>query len=84
MTMIAVGVLVLDGALLTVAGLWSDRLGLILSGVALIGLAGAVILLWRRQVRVLAEINKARAEIRDEAVALRELLKERKGLRTED
>ena len=81
MTVIAVGVLLLDGVLLGVAGLWSDRPGLMISGIVLLGLAGGVVLLWRRQLRILAEINAARAEMREEASALRELVRVR---RTED
>ena len=85
LTIVAVGVLSLDGALLLAAGLWSHRPILLAPGAVLLALALGVHLLWRRQLRVLAEIAQARAEIRAEVQALQGVLREKgKGLRTED
>ncbi len=48
----------LDGALLTMAGVWSGRLGLILWGIAFGAGAVAVFFFWRRHLQRLREINK--------------------------
>ena len=58
-TVLAVGFLVLDGALLTMAGVWSGRFGLILWGVGFGAAAAGVFYYWRRHLRRLREINKA-------------------------
>jgi hypothetical protein len=57
-TVLAVGFLVLDGALLTMAGVWSGRLGLILWGIVCGAGAAGVFYYWRRHLRGLREINK--------------------------
>ncbi len=75
LTYLAVGFLLLDAALLLLAGLWSRRTGLIAGAVICGGLAAAVLLLWRRQRRLLAEMAEAREAVRTEARALRELLR---------
>ena len=73
----AVGFLALDGALLTLAGLWSGRLGLVLWGVGLGVAAVAVVLYWRRylgQLRALSvgledrfrELQELEADLRRE------------------
>lgn len=75
LTYLAVGFLLLDAVLLGLAGLWSRRPGLI-GGAALCGgLALAVLLLWRRQRRLLAEMADAREAVQTEARALRDLLR---------
>ncbi len=48
----------LDGALLTMAGVWSGRLGLILWGIVFGAGAVVVFYFWRRHLRRLREINK--------------------------
>jgi len=75
LTYLAVGFLLLDGVLLGLAGLWSHRPGLIAGGVLCGALAGGVLLLWRRQRRLLAEMADARRAVSAEARALRELLR---------
>lgn len=75
LTYLAVGFLLLDGVLLGLAGLWSGRPGLLAGAVACAGLAAGVVLLWRRQRRLLAEMAEAREAVRTEARALRELLR---------
>ncbi len=56
-TVVAVGFLALDGALLLLAGAWSGRLGLgVWGGVFLVG-AVVVVVFWRRHVRRLAELR---------------------------
>ena len=46
-TVVAVGFLGMDGALLALAGLWSGRVGLVLWGVGLGAAAAAVVFYWR-------------------------------------
>lgn len=75
LTQIAVGFLLLDGVLLLCAGVWSRHPGLIGAAVACGALATGVLLLWRRQRRLLVEMAEARKAVRDEARALRELLR---------
>jgi HAMP domain-containing protein len=84
LTVIAVGALCLDGVLLGLAGLWSSRPVLILIGAGLLLLAVCVVLLWRRHQRTLAEISAVRAEVRAEALAIRELIKRSEELEAED
>ena len=79
LTIIAVGVLSLDGVLLLLAGLWSHRLILLALGAVMLVLAGGVYLLWRRQVRVLDEIAQTRAEVRAEVEAIQGMLREKKN-----
>ena len=78
LTIIAVGVLSLDGVLLLVAGLWSHRPILLALGAVLLVLTVGVYLLWRRQVKVLEEIAQARAEMRAEVQALQGMLREKR------
>ncbi len=75
LTYLAVGFLLLDAALLLLAGLWSRSPGLIGAAALCGGLAAGVLLLWRRQQRLLAEMADAREAVRTEARALRELLR---------
>lgn len=74
-TIVAAGVLVLDGVLLGLAGLWGRRYGLLLgAGVCLLAAVG-VGLLWRRYQRQLAEVEAARIAVREEVLALRALVR---------
>jgi hypothetical protein len=75
MTWLAVGFLVLDGALLLLAGLWGGQAGLVVGGVTCLVGAGAVWALWQRHRRAVAELAEARRAVRDEARALRDLLR---------
>lgn len=66
----AIGFLLLDAGLLIVAGVELDRLSLVLWGALCAVGAGAVVLIWRRYVARLAELERDREELRAE---LREL-----------
>ena len=75
-TRAAVALLALDGAALLVGGIAVGHIPLVVAGVALC--SGAVLVLWygRWHRRQLAEIAAARAALRDEAHALRDLIRE--------
>jgi len=75
LTYLGVGFLLLDGVLLFLAGVWSRHPGLIGGALACGAIAGGVLLLWRRQQRLLAEMAVAREAVRQEAGALRDLLR---------
>ena len=75
MTWLAVGFLALDGVLLLLAGLWGRRAGPAIGGTACLVGAGAAWALWRRHRRALADLAEARRAVRDEARALRDLLR---------
>lgn len=75
LTVFAVGCVLLDGVLLLLAGVWSGHPGLIAGAVICGILAVGVLFLWRRQQRLLAEMVEARQAVRDEALALRDLLR---------
>jgi hypothetical protein len=75
MTLVAVGCLILDGVLLALAGFWARRAELVLGGATSLVLALAVVYLWRRHKRTLAELRRARREVADEARALRDLVR---------
>jgi hypothetical protein len=74
-TLLAVGFLALDGVLLLVAGLWEQAAGPAIGGVACLTAAGLVLFLWRRHRRAVADLADARRAVRDEARALRDLLR---------
>ena len=74
-TIVAVGVLVLDGALLGLAGLWERRYGLLLGAGACLLAAVGVGALWRRYQRQLEEVEAARLAVKDEVLALRALVR---------
>jgi uncharacterized oligopeptide transporter (OPT) family protein len=76
LTIIAVGVLSLDGVLLLLAGLWSHRSILLGLGAVMLASAGGVYLLWRRQLKMLQEIAQAKAEMRAEVQAIQGLIRE--------
>jgi hypothetical protein len=78
LTIVAVGVLSLDGVLLLLAGLWSHRSILLGLGAVMLVSAGGVYLLWRRQLKVLEEIAQAKAEMRAEVQAMQGMLREKR------
>ncbi len=75
MTLFAVGVLLLDGVLLFLVGLWGRSAGFLLSGATCLVAALAVTVYWRRHRRTLAELAEARREVQSEARALRDLIR---------
>ena len=74
-TRLAVGFLILDGVLLVVAGLWGQSTGPAVGGIVCLLVAGLVLILWRRHRRAVADLAEARQAVRDEARALRDLLR---------
>ena len=74
LTTVGVGVLLLDAALLAIAGVALDRWALLAGGAAFALLALLVALGWRRYRRTLTEIESARKEMRRDVEAIRELL----------
>lgn len=77
LTTCAVGFLLLDAILLGYGGVVLRRSGLLLAAVVCAAAAVAVILLWRRYRRTLADLDIARADIRREVEAIRDLLNTR-------
>jgi uncharacterized membrane protein YccC len=78
MTTFAVGLLVLDGALLLIAAYWARNWLLGVLGAAFIGMAGVVILYWRRYQQALEDVMRARDALKEEAQELRRLIQQRK------
>ena len=74
-TLLAVGFLILDGVLLLIAGPWGRSAGPAIGGMVCLFVAGLVLILWRRHRRAVAELAEARRALRDEARALRDLLR---------
>lgn len=72
----AVGFLLLDAALLAWAGVELRRAGLVAGAVACAFAAGAVVLLWRRYRRALADLDAGRDEMKAEVEAIRRLLRD--------
>ena len=75
LTLLAAGFLAFDGAALAGLGIWSGRDGFLVAGVVLFLSSGLVLLLWRRHLRRLDEIDEARRDLREEAEELRRLLR---------
>lgn len=73
---VAIGFLSLDALLLGVGGAAAGRPALVAGAGACLLLAGAVVLLWKRYRRALADIAAERRAMRDEAQSLRELLRQ--------
>jgi hypothetical protein len=73
---IAIGFLSLDAVLLGIGGVASGRRWLLAGAGICLMLAGAVVLLWRRYRRALADIAAERRAMRDEAQSLRDLLRQ--------
>jgi uncharacterized membrane protein YccC len=72
----AVGFLLLDAVLLSWFGLELSRPSLVSGGIACGVAACAVVLMWRRYRRTLADLEVRRREMRAEVEVLRDLLKE--------
>ncbi len=70
LTVLAVGFLLLDGALLLLAGMWSGRLGLIVWGTVFVLGAIGVGAYWKRHTRHLRELQEA---LQTEAMELHRL-----------
>jgi len=73
---VGIGFFSLDALLLGIAGAASGRPGLLAGAAVCLLLAGAVVLLWKRYRRALADIAAERRAMRDEAQSLRELLRQ--------
>ena len=73
----AVGFLLLDAVLLVWAGVDLRRTGLVVGGVLCALAAVAVVILWRRYRRTLADLDTGRADMKAEAEAIRRLLREK-------
>ena len=71
----AVGLLALDAVLLVLAGVWLRRAGLVAWGVVLGMLAAAPIVLWRRYVRQMDEVDGARHAMAQELRHLQQTLR---------
>ena len=78
MTTFAVGLLLLDGALLLIAAIWTRSWLLGVLGIAFVFMAGAVVVYWRRYQQALEDVSRARDALKAEAQELRRLLQERK------
>jgi membrane protein implicated in regulation of membrane protease activity len=75
LTLVAAGFLAFDGAALAGLGIWSGRPAFLVTGVILFLSSGLVVLVWRRHLRRLGEIEEARRDLRNEAEELRRLLR---------
>ena len=75
LTLVAAAFLAFDGAASVGLGIWSGRRPFIVAGVVLVLSSGLVLLLWRRHLRRLEEIDLGRRELREEAEELRRLLR---------
>lgn len=73
----AVGFLLLDAVLLVWLGLELRRRGLVAGGIACALGAALVVVLWRRYRQTLADLEAGRREMKAEAEAIRQLLRER-------
>jgi hypothetical protein len=71
-----VGFLLLDAVLLVLAGWWSGRVALVVWGSVFLCGAGGVILVWRRYLAHLGEVDAARRAVRAEVDRLRIALRE--------
>ncbi|PYP60389.1 MAG: hypothetical protein DMD44_02415 [Gemmatimonadetes bacterium] len=75
LTTFTVGFLLLDGVLLAYSGLALHRAMLVLWGGACVIAAGLVVMGWRRYRRVMAELERARGDMRAEVESIRDLLR---------
>jgi hypothetical protein len=73
-TRLAVGFLVLDGVMLFAAAAAGRSRGLAIGGMICLVAAVAVLMMWQRQQRLVAEVQAARAEMAEEARSLRALI----------
>jgi beta-lactamase regulating signal transducer with metallopeptidase domain len=74
LTTFTVGFLLLDGVLLGYGGFALDRRMLVFWGAVCVLAAGLVVIGWRRYRRVMADLERARQEMRAEVESIRELL----------
>jgi hypothetical protein len=74
LTTFTVGFLLLDAVLLVWGGLWARSPGLVVLGAACVVGALAVVLGWYRYRRALADVERAKQELKAEAEQIRELL----------
>ena len=74
LTTFAVGLLVLDGLLLGYSGLSLHRTRLVVWGAVCLVAAGFVVVGWRRYRRAMAELDRARGELRADVESIRDLL----------
>lgn len=75
LTWFAVTVLLVDGVGLLAAGAKLHNRGLAIGGMICLVVAVAVLMMWQRQQRLLAEVAAARAELANEARSLRSLVR---------
>ena len=74
-TWFAVSLLVVDGAGLLAAGALMHRRGLVIGGLVCLVLAVGVVMLWRRQQQLLADVEEARVDLAHEVRNLRSLVR---------
>lgn len=74
---VAVAVLLLDAVLLMLAGVWSDRIGLVAVGGVSVIIAAGLLLSWRRYLKRLADIDVARHDLKNEVKELGSLTRDR-------
>ncbi len=75
---LTVGVLLLDAVLLISAGVWADRVDLVVGGAASAIVAAGLLLFWRRYLKRLADIDIARHDLINEVKELGSLTRDRK------
>jgi hypothetical protein len=71
----AVGFLILDGVLLVLAGIWTDRTVLVVWGVVFGVLTAVPVILWRRYLKRLDEVRSARRAMAEDIARLSEALR---------
>lgn len=74
LTTFAIGILVLDGVLLLIAGWEQGRVLLVGGGVVSLVLAGVMHWAWKRHQRLRGEVARERQALADEARDMRELV----------
>ena len=74
---LAMGVLLLDAVLLISAGVWTDRIGLVVGGATSAIVAAGLLLFWRSYLKRLADIDSARHDLKNEVKELGSLTRDR-------
>jgi hypothetical protein len=77
MTILAVGLLLLDGVLLLIAAYYLRSAGMALLGGLLILMSVGVLLYYRRYAKAIADVQQAKHALQAELAELRRLVKER-------
>lgn len=77
LTIFAVGFLLLDALLLIWLGVELSRGRFVAGGIACLVAAVAVVLVWRRYARTLADLRAQRREMKAEVEAIRDLLRDK-------